>query len=90
MTQKSPPRGTPPGPTTGPFRPVWIPKLPDLTLCLSGYPIRIRLHVGRAHPYTLEFDGQAEREYNSLALAKRDALCAAAAWDLLTGAALID
>ncbi|EFH09001.1 hypothetical protein ACFFMP_00765 [Pseudoroseomonas cervicalis] len=67
---------------------MWIPKLPDLALCLSGYPIRIRLHVGCAHPYSLEFDGHAERSYNSLALAKRDALRAAAEWDLLTGEAL--
>ena len=89
MTQHPPPRGTLPGPTTGPFSPVWIPKLPDLTLCLSGYPIRIRLNVGHAHPYTLEFDGQPERHYNSLALARRDAVAAARAWDLLLGEALI-
>ncbi|ONG44938.1 hypothetical protein BKE38_27120 [Pseudoroseomonas deserti] len=53
----------------------------DLTLCLSGYPIRIRLHIGRAQPYTLEVDGQEGRPYSSLQLARADALLRAAEWD---------
>ncbi|WP_419896490.1 hypothetical protein [Roseomonas sp. USHLN139] len=53
----------------------------DLTLCLSGYPIRIRLHIGRAQPYTLEVDGQAGRPYSSLRQARADALLRAQEWD---------
>ncbi|WBV44264.1 hypothetical protein [Pseudoroseomonas cervicalis] len=88
MTHILPPRGTLPGAESRPVRPVWIPKLPDLALCLSGYPIRIRLHVGCVHPYSLEFDGRPPRAYNSLTQAKQDALRAAAEWDLLAGEAL--
>jgi len=61
----------------------WIPKPSDLTLCLSGYPIRIRLHTGREQPYTLEVDGQQPRLYCSLSQAKADALSSAVAWDTL-------
>ncbi|WP_160000337.1 hypothetical protein [Roseomonas sp. 18066] len=53
----------------------------DLTLCLSGYPIRIRLHIGRAQPYTLEVDGREGQPYSSLQLARADALRRAVEWD---------
>ncbi|PWC30559.1 hypothetical protein [Teichococcus aestuarii] len=66
----------------------WIPKAEDLTLCLSGYPIRIRLHIGRPRPYTLEVDGTAPRAYSSLALARHDAMCSAAEWDAMMERAL--
>lgn len=66
----------------------WIPKATDLTLCLSGYPIRIRLHTGRPRPYTLEVDGAASRTYSSLALARQEALSSAAEWDAMVERAL--
>ncbi|MCQ4158343.1 hypothetical protein NON00_00180 [Roseomonas sp. GC11] len=90
MTHHAPPRGgTFPDPAPASL-PVWIPKLSDLTLCLSGYPIRIRLHVGRARPYTLECDGEAERLYFSLGQARIDALRSAACWDARVALALAE
>ncbi|MXP62678.1 hypothetical protein E0493_04830 [Roseomonas sp. M0104] len=59
----------------------WIAKPADLTLCLSGYPVRIRLHTGREQPYTLEVDGKSARVYSSLARAKADAIRSARDWD---------
>lgn len=67
----------------------WIPKPSDLTLCLSGYPIRIRLHTGREQPYTLEVDGQPPRLYSSLNQAKVDALRSAAEWDAIIDRPLV-
>jgi hypothetical protein len=72
----------PPGGTADPRHSRdWISKVADLTLCLSGYPIRIRLHIGRPLPYTLEVDGQDGRAYGSLQQARADALLRAAEWD---------
>ncbi|MDJ0387445.1 hypothetical protein QMO56_04915 [Roseomonas sp. E05] len=59
----------------------WIAKPADLTLCLSGYPVRIRLHTGREHPYTLEVDGKPPRVYSSLTRAKADAVRSAREWE---------
>lgn len=68
----------------------WIAKPSDLTLCLSGYPIRIRLHTGREHPYTLEVDGKPPRIYSALAQAKTDAVRSAEEWDAEMTRALAD
>ncbi|WP_141563062.1 hypothetical protein [Teichococcus rhizosphaerae] len=68
----------------------WITKVSDLTLCLSGYPIRIRLHTGRAKPYALEVDGEAVRSYSSLSQARHEALRSAAEWDKRVEQALAD
>lgn len=68
----------------------WITQVSELTLCLSGYPIRIRLRIGRTEPYALEVDGQPTRSYSSLALARHEALCSAAEWDALIESALAD
>ncbi|MCI0754201.1 hypothetical protein [Teichococcus vastitatis] len=68
----------------------WIEKPSDLTLCLSGYPIRLRLRTGREQPYTLEFDGRPDRHFSGLAQAKTEALISAAEWDLLIARALAD
>ncbi|HWX49040.1 MAG TPA: hypothetical protein VNZ61_13350 [Roseomonas sp.] len=68
----------------------WIAKPSDLTLCLSGYPIRIRLHTGREHPYTLEVDGKPSRVYSALGQAKADAIRSAGEWDAEMTRALAD
>jgi hypothetical protein len=68
----------------------WIEKPSDLTLCLSGYPIRLRLRTGQEQPYTLEFDSRPDRHFSGLAQAKTEALISAAEWDLLIARALAD
>ncbi|MFC3126339.1 hypothetical protein ACFOD4_14830 [Pseudoroseomonas globiformis] len=61
----------------------WIAKPSELTLCLCGYPIRLRLRTGEEQPYILEFDGRPDRRYSCLGTAKHEALRCAAEWDLL-------
>jgi hypothetical protein len=68
----------------------WIAKPSELTLCLSGYPIRLRLQTGKEQPYTLEFDGRPDRHFSSLAQAKAEALLSAAAWDALMDSAIAE